>query len=84
MKLCIVIAYYITSATKQLKFLHFHCSIVCSYCYAVCLIVKNELEMIEFSSSFKLNEIHIVAGGGGGGGATTGFAHESFDAGPGN
>ena len=34
-KLCTVIAYYITSTTKQLKFLNSHCSIVCSYCSVV-------------------------------------------------
>ena len=38
MKLWTVIAYYITSITKQLKFLNSHCSIVCSYCSVVCLI----------------------------------------------
>ena len=42
MKLCTVIAYYITSITKQLKFLNSQCSIVCSYCSAVCLVAKNE------------------------------------------
>ena len=56
MQLCTVSAYYITSITKQLKFLNSHCSIVCSYCSVVCLIAK----LIEFSSSFKLNEIHVV------------------------
>ena len=40
MKLCTVIAYYITSITKQSKFLNSHCSIVCSYCSVVCLIAK--------------------------------------------
>ena len=60
MKLCTVIAYYITSMTNQLKFLNSHCSIVCSYCSVGCLVAKNELKMIKFSSSFKLNEIHIV------------------------
>ena len=60
MKLCTVIAYYITSITKQLKFLNFHCSIVCSYCSVVCLIAKMGQKMIEFSSSLKLNEIHMV------------------------
>ena len=40
MKLFIVIAYYITSITKQLKFLNSHCSIVCSYCSVVCLVTK--------------------------------------------
>ena len=59
MKLCTVIAYYITSKTKQLKFLNSHCSIVYSYDSVVCLIAKNELKMMEFSSSLKLNEIHI-------------------------
>ena len=60
MKLCTVIAYYITTITKELKFLNSHCSIVCSYCSAVCLIAKSEQKMIKFSSSFKLNEIHKV------------------------
>ena len=49
--------------TKQLKFLNSHCSIACSYCSVVCLIAKNELKndrSIEFSSSLKLNEIHMV------------------------
>ena len=57
-KLCTVIAHYITSIIKQLQFLNSHCSIVCSYCFVVCLIAKNEPKMIKFSSSFKLNEIH--------------------------
>ena len=39
-KLCTVIAYYITSIIKQLKVLNFHCSIVCSYCSVVYLIAK--------------------------------------------
>ena len=39
-KLFTVIAYYITSITKELKFLNSHCSIVCSYCSDVCLIAK--------------------------------------------
>ena len=43
MKLCTVIAYYITSITKELKFLNSHCSIVCSHgsVAVVCLIAKN-------------------------------------------
>ena len=60
MKLCTVIVYYITSITKQLKFLNVDCPTVCSYCSVVCLIVKNDLKMIEFSSSLKLTEIHKV------------------------
>ena len=52
MKLCRVIAYYITSITKQFKFLKSHCPIVCSYCSVVCLEF--------FSSSLKLNEINKV------------------------
>ena len=40
MKPCTVIAYYITSVTKQLKFLNSHCSILCIYCSVVCLIAK--------------------------------------------
>ena len=60
MKLYTVIAYYITSITKELKFLNFHRFIVCSYCSVVCLIAKSELKMIKFSSSFKFNEIHTV------------------------
>ena len=49
-----------TPLAQQLKFLNSHCSIVCSYCFVVCLVAKNELKMIKFSSSFKLNEIHIL------------------------
>ena len=60
MKLCTVIAYYNTSITKQLKFLNFHCSIVCDYCSVLCLTAKSIVKMIKFSSSFKLNEIHRV------------------------
>ena len=60
MKLCTVIAYYIISITKELRVLNSHCSILCSYCSVVCLITKSEIKMIKFSSSFKLNEIHIV------------------------
>ena len=41
-KLCTVIAHYITRVIKQLKFLNSHCSIVCSYCFVVCLIAKSE------------------------------------------
>ena len=43
-KLCTVIAYYITSITKQLTFLNSHRSIVCIYCSVVCLIAKSELK----------------------------------------
>ena len=39
-KICTVIACYIASITKQLKFLNSHCSIVCSYCSVVYLIAK--------------------------------------------
>ena len=60
MKFFTVIAYYMNIIKEQLKFLNFYCSIVCSYCSAVCLIAKSELKMIEFSSSLNLNEIHIV------------------------
>ena len=56
MKLCTVIAYYITSTTKQLKFVNSHCFIVCSYCSVVCLIAKHD----QISGSFKLNESHMV------------------------
>ena len=44
MTLFTVIAYYITSISKQLKFLKSHCSIVCSYCSVVSLIAKNGLK----------------------------------------
>ena len=60
MKLCTVIAYYKTSITKQLKFLNSHCSIVCGHCSVFCLMAKSKLKMIKSSSSFKLNEIHVV------------------------
>ena len=62
-KLCTIIAYYITSITKQLKSLNSHCSIVCSYCSFVCLITKSELksdQIFQIFKFFKLNEIHIV------------------------
>ena len=39
-KLSTSVVYYVTSMTKQLKFLNSHCSIVCSYCSVVCLIAK--------------------------------------------
>ena len=42
MKLCTVVAYYITSITKQLKFPNPHCTIVCSYSSVVCLTANNE------------------------------------------
>ena len=60
MKLRTVIAYYITGITKQLKFLNFHCTIVCSYCSVVCLIAKSELKSAQIFKFFKLNEIYIV------------------------
>ena len=60
MKLCTVIAYYITSITKQLKVLNSHCSIVCSYCSFVFLITKSELKSDQIFKFFKLNEIHVV------------------------
>ena len=55
-----VIAYYITSITKQLKFLNSHCSIVSSQCSFVCLITKSELKSDQIFKFCKLNEIHIV------------------------
>ena len=60
MKLCTVIAYCITSITKQLKFLNSHCSIVCSNCSFVCLITKRELKSDQIFKFFRLNEIHTV------------------------
>ena len=61
MKLRTVIAYYITSITKQLNILNSHCSIVCSYCSVVCLICKKwAKKTIEFSSPSQENEIHKV------------------------
>ena len=60
MKLCTVIAYYITSINKQLKCLNSHCSVVCSYCSVVCLIAKSLLKGDQTFTSFKLNEIHTV------------------------
>ena len=61
MKLCTVIAYYLTSITKELKFRNSHCSIVCSYCSFECLITKSELKSDQiFKFFFKLNEIHMV------------------------
>ena len=52
--------YYNTNMTKQLKFLKCHFSIVCCYCSVLCLMAKNNLKMIKFSSSFKLNEIYTA------------------------
>ena len=43
-----------------MKFLNSHCFIVYSCCSVVCLVAKNELKIIEFSSSLKLNEFHMV------------------------
>ena len=60
MKLCTVIAYYITSITNELKSLNSNCFIVCIYCSVVCLTVKGELKIIKLSNSFKLNKIDIV------------------------
>ena len=42
MKLCKVIAYYINSIKKELKFLNSNCSIVCSFCCV--LDRKNEIK----------------------------------------
>ena len=61
MKLCTVIVYYITSITKQFKFLNFHCSIVCSYCSVVCLIAK-KWDKNERIFKFFLIKIHLVNG----------------------
>ena len=44
MKPWTVIACYITSITKELKFFNAHCSIVYSYCSVVCLMANNELK----------------------------------------
>ena len=59
MKLCTVIAYYRTSITKQLKFLNFHCSIVCSYCSVVFLVAKIELKNDPIFRFFKI-KIHML------------------------
>ena len=53
-KLCTVIAYYITSITKQLKFLNSHCSIVYGYCFIVCLIAKSELKSDHIFKFFQI------------------------------
>ena len=54
MKLCTVIAFYITSITKQLKFLNSHCSIVYSYCPVVCSVAKNELKSDRIFKFFQI------------------------------
>ena len=59
MKFCTVIAYYITSITKELKFLNSHRSIVCIYCSFVCLITKSQLKINQIFKFFKLNKVHI-------------------------
>ena len=57
MKLCTVIAYYITSINKQLKFLNSRCFIVCS---VVCLVAKNELKHDRIFKFFEIKRIHEV------------------------
>ena len=47
MELCTVIAYYITSTTKQFKFVNSYCFVVCSYCSVVCLIVKHDVKQYQ-------------------------------------
>ena len=59
-KLCTVIAYYITSITKESKFLNSHCSIVCSYCSVACLIPKSELKSDHIFKFFQIKQIHVV------------------------
>ena len=88
-KLCI--AYYITSITKQLKFLNSHCSIVCSYCSVVRLIAKNGLKNDRIFKFFKIKrnshgefrpfnedpKIYFFQGGPNFGGGTAGKLREN-------
>ena len=56
MKLCKVIAYYNTSITKYMKFLNFHCSIVCGYCSVLCLMAKNKLKNDQIFKFFQIKQ----------------------------
>ena len=56
MKLCTVIAYDNTSITKQLKFLNFHCSVVCGYCSVLCLTVKSIVKNDKIFKFFQIKQ----------------------------
>ena len=59
-KSCTVIVRHISTKNQQLYFPNFHCSIVCSYCFIVCLIIKSGSKIIKISSASYENEIHRV------------------------
>ena len=59
-KLCTVIIRDISTKNQQLDFPNFHCSIVCSYCSIVCLIIKSGSKMVKISNASYENEIHRV------------------------
>ena len=55
-----VIVRHISTKNQQLDFPNFHCSIVCSYCSIVCLIIKSGSKMVKISNPSYENEIHRV------------------------
>ena len=59
-KLCTVIVRHISTKNKQLDFSNLHCSIVCSYCFIWCLIIKSGSKMVKISNATYENEIHMV------------------------
>ena len=58
--LCTVIVCHISTKNQQLDFPNFHCSIVFSYCYIVCLIIKSGSKMVKISKASYENQIHRV------------------------
>ena len=59
-KLCTVIVHHMSTRNQQLDFPSFHCSIVCSYCSILCLIIKSGSKMVKISNAAYENEIHRV------------------------
>ena len=59
-KLCTVTVRHLSTKNQQLDFPNFHCSIVCSYCSTVCLIIKSGPKMVKISNASYENEIHKV------------------------
>ena len=59
-KLYTVIVRHISSKNQQLYFPNFHCSIVCSYCSIVSLIIKGGSKMVKISNASYENELHRI------------------------
>ena len=59
-KLCTVIVCHISTKHQQLDCPNFHCSIVCSYCSILCLIIKSGSKMVKISDASYENEIYRV------------------------